>query len=165
MATKPQGGAGGRVAARFDGANQSEAALRALQGAGFRADQVAAEVYNPRAAEAQAGPETGGGGAVAVPILGAVLGALLGGVLGRAIVGGTTAILLAAIVGAVAGAAIALAIARAGASRSPASDAAGQRAGSVTLTVTPDSAEQARAARTTLLGHGGQELPAPGRGR
>lgn len=152
----PRGGAGGRVAARFDGANQSETALRELQGAGFRADQVAAEVYNPQTDGAAGGLTAG-----MVPILGAVLGAILGGVLGLAFVGSTTAIVLGAIVGAVAGALIALAVARAGAA-SAASAAPPQRPGSVTLTVTADSAEQLRAARAALTGHGGQELPSGG---
>ena len=93
-------------------------------------------------------------------IAGVILGAIIGAVLGVAIVGETLAIVLGAIVGAIIGAAIAGAVARAGGGRGGHRPIRSRCApGSVTLTVTADSAAQAQEAREILTRGGGVIRP------
>jgi len=148
-------GRGQTVAATFEGPLRSDAALTALKEAGFQPAQVAVQVA-PGTAGAGATDDGTGMRTIAL-IAGVVLGALIGAFLGRALVDTTLALVLGALVGAVAGAAIAGAIARAGAASSGSSGAT--RPGSVTLTVTTDSAAQAQQARGILAQRGGDVRP------
>lgn len=145
-----EGSSGGRtIAATFEGPLRSDAALTALKDAGFQPSQVAVQVV-PKTAGAEATDDGTGARTIAL-VAGAVLGALVGAFLGRTLGSGTLALLLGALIGAVAGAAIAGAIARAGANApAPARDPNTPRPGSVTLTVTAESAAQAQEARSIL---------------
>jgi hypothetical protein len=157
--TTGNAGRGQTVAATFEGPLRSDAALTALKEAGFRPAQVAVQV-TPGTAEG--GTDDGAGARTIALVAGAVLGAIVGAVLGRAFVGTTLALVLGALVGAIAGAAIAWAIARAGggsAGTSASSGAGSLRPGSVTLTVTADSADQAQQARGILSKGGGNVRP------
>lgn len=140
------GGLSGRnsVTATFDGANHAERAIDELKKAGFKAEQVSADVNQ---GEGGGGATSEAAGTSLAAGLGLVLGAIIGGVLGWQLLDGTLPIILGAIVGAIAGTAIASAIARAAAKSQTASSAGGTRKGSVRLTVNADSPQQAQQAR------------------
>ncbi len=148
-------GRGRTVAATFEGPLQSDGALTALKEAGFLPAQVAVRVA-PGAAGGTADAGDDGNGARTIALVaGAILGAIVGALLGRTLVGGTLALALGAIVGALAGAAIAGVIARAGGAAAEPSRPTGPRPGSVTLTVSADSNDQAQRAREILAERGG----------
>ncbi len=145
--TKP----GGRtVAATFEGPLRSDAALTALKDAGFQPAQVAVQVTPDAAASTGAGDDGAGARTIAL-VAGVVLGAIVGALIGRDVGSGTLALILGAVIGAVVGAAIAGALARMGANKpAPARDPKTPRPGSVTLTITAESAAQAQQARSIL---------------
>ncbi len=142
---------GGRtVAATFEGPLRSDTALTALKDAGFQPSQVAVQVAPGTAASTDAGDDGSGARTIAL-VAGVVLGAIVGALIGRGVGNGTLALVLGALIGAIVGAAIAGALARMGANQpAPARDPKTPRPGSVTLTVTAESAAQAQQARSIL---------------
>jgi hypothetical protein len=152
-------GGGRAVAATFEGPLRSDAALTALREAGFRPEQVAVRVAPGAGGGGSGGGEDGAGARTIALIAGVVLGALIGAALGWRLADGTLALVLATVIGAAAGAAIAGALARAGGGAATASARTGPRPGSVTLTVSADSADQAERAREILTHGGGDARP------
>ncbi len=141
---------GRTVAATFEGPLGSDAALTALKDAGFQPAQVAVRVAPGTAASTGAGDDGAGARTIAL-VAGVVLGALVGALIGRGVGNGTLALVLGALIGAIVGAAIAGALARRGANKPPpARDPKTPRPGSVTLTITTESAAQAQQARSIL---------------
>ncbi len=138
------------IAATFEGPLRSDAALTALKDAGFQPSQVAVRVAPGIAASTGAGDDGAGARTIAL-VAGVVLGAIVGALIGRGVGSGTLALVLGALIGALVGAALAAALARMGANKpAPARDPKTSRPGSVTLTVTAESAAQAQQARSIL---------------
>lgn len=141
---------GQTIAATFEGPLRSDAALTALKDAGFQPSQVAVQVAPGTAASTGAGDDGAGARTIAL-VAGVVLGAIVGALIGRGVGDGTLALVLGALIGALVGAALAGALARMGANKpAPAREPKTPRPGSVTLTVTAESAAQAQQARSIL---------------